>query len=240
MVSQANHRFFFFDAVGTLLKPNPDVITVYHRHGQAHRSLLTCEEIQQRFSRLYPLHFPRNPLEQEALRTSEQLERVRWQALVTELFDDVADPERLFESLWGHFSRPDHWELYPDAVSALQWLDECRIPWGIASNFDRRLEAIVSAKPELASARLVITSARAGWSKPAAGFFQYAGESAAKQLGMALPQFWMIGDSLPLDVAAARASSWKAVWLQREHPSALETWQIRSLPELQLLTPSLI
>lgn len=237
MVPEANHRFLFFDAVGTLLKPSPDVVTVYHRHGQAYRSKLTSAEIQLRFSRLYPLHFARNPVEHEALRTSEQLEWQRWQALVTELFDDVPAPARLFESLWGHFAQPEHWELYPDVKPALQWLAESRIAWGIASNFDRRLEAIVSGTRELAAAQLVITSATAGWSKPAAEFFQYAGESAAAQLGIARPQLWMIGDHPLLDVAAARASGWTAVWLEREQPTALEARQIRTLRELQLLPP---
>jgi hypothetical protein len=34
MVAGANCHFLFFDAVGTLLKPCPDVVTAYRQHGR--------------------------------------------------------------------------------------------------------------------------------------------------------------------------------------------------------------
>ena len=29
---------------------------------------------------------------------------------------EVADPDRAFEELWDHFSRPESWRCFPDAV----------------------------------------------------------------------------------------------------------------------------
>ena len=241
MVAGANCHFLFFDAVGTLLKPCPDVVTAYRQLGRIGGSNLSAEEIRRRFSQLYPLHFPHNSSAREssvreALRTSEQLERQRWLALVTDLFDDVPDPALLFSALWDHFSRPEHWELYPDARPLLEWLGTNQIAWGIASNFDRRLELIVSAIPELAAARLTFTSATAGWNKPAKEFYELAGKAAAEVLGTARLELWMIGDNQALDFQAARASGWHAIWLAREQPSLLDSGRINSLCDLRLLS----
>ncbi len=237
MSTGASPRFLFFDAVGTLRRPVPDVVTVYHQVGHAHGSRLTTAAIRDRFSQLYRVHFARDSANRETLRTSEQHERRRWQALVQELFAEVTASDQLFSALWEHFSQPRHWELYPDVPSAIEWLNDRGFAWGIASNFDRRLESIVADQPALAAAQLVITSASAGWSKPAAEFYLQAAQAAAHRLGIAEPQLCMIGDNPTLDVAAARARGWQAIWLERDQPAALQEGRIQTLHDLQFLLP---
>lgn len=232
MSAETPPRFVFFDAVGTLLRPASDVATVYHQHGLVHGSRLSQAEIHLRFRQLYPVHFSRDQGGRNQLKTSEPLERQRWQALVCELFAELGNPEPLFLALWEYFARPENWELYAEVPTVLAWLSECRIPWGIASNFDRRLETIVAAKPELAGARLTITSAAAGWSKPALPFYQYAAAAAERLSGISAAELWMVGDSRALDVEPARASGWQAVQLEREQSPLAAEYQIQSLSDL--------
>lgn len=224
--------FLFFDAVGTLLKPLPDVVTAYHRFGTAHGSRLEPGEIRQRFAELYPQFFCRRSKAEAALQTSESLERSRWRSLVTELFSDVRPATALFEDLWQHFARTSSWELYPDVAPTLRLLKEKQLPWGIASNFDQRLDAIIAGIPQLADALVVVTSATAGWSKPSAEFFRHAALQAAKQSRGSDNQLWMIGDNQSLDCDAARACGWNALHLDRELTTAAQPWQIRSLGEM--------
>lgn len=231
--------FLFFDAVGTLLKPLPDVVTAYHHFGTTHGSRLEPDEIRQRFGQLYLQFFCRSANVESALQTSESLERSRWRSLVTELFSDVRPATALFEDLWQHFALTSSWELYPDVAPTLQLLKERQLPWGIASNFDQRLDAIIAGIPELADALVVITSATAGWSKPAAEFFRHAASQAARQSRSPDNELWMIGDNLSLDYEAAKASGWNALHLDRELTSAAQPWQIRSLVEMLERLPSL-
>lgn len=224
--------FLFFDAVGTLLKPVPDVVTAYHRFGTAHGSRLTPDEIRQRFAQLYPQHFCRTGELESTLQTSESLERTRWRSLVTQLFSDVQPATALFEELWQHFAQHSSWELYPDVEPTLRLLRERQIPWGIASNFDQRLDAIIAGIPAMTDAKVVVTSATAGWSKPSSEFFQYAASRVAKQTGAAPVQLWMIGDNRSLDFEAANACGWQALHLDRDLSTTKEPWQIRSLVEV--------
>jgi len=224
--------FLFFDAVGTLLKPVPDVVTAYHRFGTAHGSRLTPDEIRQRFAQLYPQHFCRTGELESTLQTSESLERTRWRSLVTQLFSDVQPATALFEELWQHFAQHSSWELYPDVEPTLRLLRERQIPWGIASNFDQRLDAIIAGIPELAESQTVVTSATAGWSKPSAEFFEFAASQVAS-LSSGLPtQLWMIGDNQSLDFEAATTCGWQALHLERDVSTATQPWQIRSLVEV--------
>lgn len=224
--------FLFFDAVGTLLKPVPDVVTAYHRIGMAHGSRLQPDEIRQRFARLYPQYFCRSSNVESALQTSESLERTRWRSLVTELFSDVRTADALFEELWQHFAQHSSWELYPDVEPTLWLLKERQIPWGIASNFDQRLNAIIDGIPAMSDAIVVVTSATAGWSKPSAEFFQFAASQAGARSSDVPSPLWMVGDNQALDFEAAIACGWKALHLERELNAAQEPWQIRSLEEV--------
>jgi putative hydrolase of the HAD superfamily len=224
--------FLFFDAVGTLLKPVPDVVTAYHRIGIAHGSRLQPDEIRQRFARLYPHYFCRSSNVESALQTSESLERTRWRSLVTELFSDVRTADALFEELWQHFAQHSSWELYPDVEPTLWLLKERQIPWGIASNFDQRLNAIIDGIPAMTDAIVVVTSATAGWSKPSAEFFQFAASRAGAGSSRVPSPLWMVGDNQALDFVAAIACGWKALHLERELNAAQEPWQIRSLEEV--------
>ena len=208
-----------FDAVGTLIEPNPNVVSVYHALGQQHGSRLTTSEIGTRFRHLRKLVFGgqverRSPptLPTTGFASSDEIERQLWSKLVGELFDDVPLVRRdaLFESLWDWFSAADHWSLFGDVKPCFEMLATAGYDIGIASNFDTRLLKICDALQPLPVAKWVFCSGALGYRKPDARFYE-AIESAVFDHG----PITMVGDDYQNDVAAPRLAGWSAVWLYR-------------------------
>src|SRR6266568_3856374 len=123
-------RWVLFDAVGTLVYPDPSVAEAYHAAGQRFGSQLGVETIWQRFSpALSASYCGGGP-------TSESNERQRWRSIISHVIDDVPDArDAIFDHLWQHFSQPRHWRLYDDAANALSDLPRRGYQFGIASNF---------------------------------------------------------------------------------------------------------
>lgn len=221
--------FVYFDAVGTLLYPQPPADEVYWQFGQAHGSNLSHQQIAQRFRENYAQAFGAAGNFRSDLRSCEAAERERWQRLVANVFHELPDSAALFDALWNYFGQSSSWRLYPDVWPTLRRLEQNEIGLGIASNFDSRLERIVEELPELKSIRVVVTSARAGWRKPASQFFQQAAAACQREP----TELWMVGDDFELDYRAARAAGWRARWLDRQGAEpGNELRPIRSLREL--------
>jgi putative hydrolase of the HAD superfamily len=159
----------FFDAVGTLLFPEPAVAVAYHQAGQRFGSQLSLEDVTRRFQQAFAA--------QEALdreleyRTDEEREVQRWRAIVAEALPDVSDREGCFVHLWEHFASPRTWRAVGGLGELFTTLRARGLELGIASNFDRRLIGVVRHLPNLAELPVVVSSLL-GWRKPARGFFQ--------------------------------------------------------------------
>src|SRR5207237_5282299 len=97
-------------------------------------------------------------------------ERLRWQRIVSQVLDDVSNPEACFQELFDHFSRPGAWRANEDVVT-LESLAARGLVIAIASNYDRRLHAVVAGIPELRPVSHLIISSEVGWRKPASQFF---------------------------------------------------------------------
>ncbi len=202
-------RAVLFDAVGTLIEPDPPVVETYHAAGLRFGSSLPAETIRLRF---------RSALaRQEALdaqsshRTSEARELARWRAIVAEVFDDVPDIEALFQTLWRHFAEPGHWRVHDDAAECWQRLAESGFFLGIASNFDARLEAICQGH-ELLAGRTCFISSHIGYKKPAPEFFRFI----EQRLELRPDEILLVGDDLENDYLAAQAAGWQALLVARE------------------------
>ena len=213
-----------FDAVGTLLFPQPPAAVVYAEAGRRFGSKLTEAEIAARFLST----FRREGILDRAqgFRTSEERELLRWQHIVGEVLDDVRDPEACFQALFDHFSRPQAWRCNPEAARTLQALGESGYDLSIASNYDHRLRSVVRGKPELDHIKHLVISSEVGWRKPAAEFFT----ALAKAHGLAGRQILYVGDDLVNDYEAARAAGLRSVLYSRDENSI--TLQIRRLTEL--------
>jgi putative hydrolase of the HAD superfamily len=203
-------RAVVFDAVGTLIRPDPPAAAVYAAVGRRFGSRLSLEAIASRFA----VAFAR----QEALdrdagqRTSEERETERWRQIVAEVLVDVADPSGCFAELYAHFGRPEAWRCDLEAAVTLQGLAARGYTLGVASNYDRRLRRVVAGLPPLRPVHQLVISSEVGWRKPAREFFTVL----CRRVGFAAEQVLHVGDDRANDYDGARRAGLRALLFDRK------------------------
>jgi putative hydrolase of the HAD superfamily len=198
-------RAIVFDAVGTLLHPDPSAAKVYTRVGKQFGSRLASMLIAQRFRDAFAAEEAVD--RRNGFRTSETRERERWQQIVRRVLDDVPDAGACFAALYEHFSRPDAWRCEEAAAAVIATLGERGYTLGLASNYDHRLRSVVAGIPALHPLRHLIISSEVGWRKPAPQFF--AAVRAA--LDLRARQIVYVGDDFANDYEGALAGGLQAV-----------------------------
>lgn len=225
-------RAVLFDAVGTLIRPDPPVTEIYTETGRRFGSTLSAEQVKLRFRAAFERQEQEDRRQVDG-RTDESREHRRWESIVGEVFDDIDDGGGLFESLWNHFARAESWRLYDDAGEILRMLTARDLVVGVASNFDRRLQKIARGHESLARCQYVFVSSELGYRKPSDRFFaaiQHALHCSASEL-------LLVGDSLVNDYQGARAAGWQALLLDRRRVSSAKD-RVTSLSELATLLES--
>ncbi len=207
------------DAVGTVIQPSPSVAEAYMAAGQAHGIDLDRETIRQRFRQAiskYSVHaFQTQRGASDPLRTDETTEIARWKAIVYfVLTPQPSQQESLFEELWNHFGKANHWSLFEDVSPALSLLADAGFSLGLASNFDHRLRPIVEHHLSAFDLKLFISS-EVGWVKPAASFYQYVTDALKCQPHEIL----LMGDDWKNDVESPRNFGWQTMYLARSGQS---------------------
>lgn len=198
-------RAILFDAVGTLIFPDPPAAEVYHREGQKLGSQYSADEVARRFHAAIKTHH-------QGGSTSDDVERQRWNRIIYAIFDDVSDPERiLFGQLWRHFGSAASWRLFDDVAPVWSELKRRGYALGIASNFDSRLRVICQSLPPLDQCLHLFVSSEVGSPKPELRFFR----AAEVKLGLSPEQILIVGDDYDADVAGPSAAGWNTVWLRR-------------------------
>jgi len=228
-------RTIIFDAVHTILKPVPDVISCYFLAGKRHGSSLTKAELKSRFREGRQVHFGTSKSAKEtdpgSLPSSDAIEFELWRNLVAHVFADVSDTATLFQQLWDHFASPANWELYDDVASSWSSLASDGDQLVIASNFDSRLYQIVQQHPALAVADAVFCSADIGYRKPDPLFY----ETVSRSLELTeQDEVIMVGDDFENDYAAPEIFGWKAFHLDRRDGVEAKEGVISSLSQLLL------
>ena len=241
----ASVRAVLFDAVGTLIRPDPPVAEVYSRVGRRFGSALSLSQVDARFTaalarheaedaglsttqRPAPRRFARNA-------TDNQQERRRWQRIVAEVFHDVPSAEdRLFTTLWDHFAQCQHWTVYDDVADTWDQLAARDLSLGIASNFDDRLPDLCRGKSPLSRCQNLFWSADIGYPKPSPEFFV----EVERRLGLTPPEILLVGDDRENDFHGAQAAGWAAVFLDRHKRQAVDGQTVYSLRQLVDLLPS--
>src|SRR6516165_6186388 len=163
VLSENPIRAVFFDAVGTLIHPQPPPADVYAAVGRCFGSRLDAAAVGPRFRAAF-----RRQEEQDrelGYRTDDAREVRRWRTIVGEVLDDVTDPDACFWALFEHFARPGAWRCAPDAGPVLRALAAARYPLGLASNYDKRLHAVADGLPELRPLGYRVISAEVGFCK---------------------------------------------------------------------------
>ena len=201
-------RAVLFDAVGTLIRPEPKVAEAYlsaARRFGADRGL-SSSQVEVRFHAAYARQ---ETLDRESgWVTDEARERRRWQDIVAEVFGDPPQGPQLFDTLWDHFARAKNWALIDAAGDKLAAARNAGLIVGVASNFDARLRRILADFPRINQnvRENVFLSSEIGWRKPSPNFFRAI--EAALRLSPA--ELLLVGDDEVNDCQAARAAGWAA------------------------------
>ncbi|MEI7684541.1 MAG: HAD-IA family hydrolase [Planctomycetota bacterium] len=200
-------RAVVFDAVGTLIHPQPKVSQIYADIGRRHGSKLDDATVARRFKAAFQRQdeIDRN----NRWATSEERERSRWREIVADVFDDVPF-ESCFDELYAHFARPQAWHVDAGAAKLIASLSGCVV--AMASNFDERLHGIVAGLPELSGVQHVIVSSEVGWRKPGREFFR----AVESRLGVAAKEIAFVGDDPLNDGEGAAQAGMRSVLLGRD------------------------
>lgn len=226
-------RWIAFDAVGTLIRPDPPAGAVYHRIGARHGSRLNAEAVAARFRDALVGVAECDELDcgchesGDRLHTCEARERLRWEQIVQSVLDDVANPDACFEELFAHFGQPTAWACFPEVGAALEKLRQAGFRLAICSNFDSRLNTVMENTPSLSPIELRIISSEIGYRKPSGHFF----ETLIRRANCAPSEILFIGDDPANDVVAAQSAGLYALQIDRNYAS-VQNRPLRSLDEL--------
>jgi putative hydrolase of the HAD superfamily len=229
-ISLADVRALVFDAVGTLINPDPPAAVVYFQTGQRFGSRVPQELIEERFRRTFA---EEEQLDRErGWQTSESREIERWKHIVAGVLDDIRDPEGCFRELFQYFAQAESWRCLPQAGPVLEALAKRGFSLGMASNYDSRLRTVVQGKAELRSIGHLIISSEIGWRKPSEKFFAAIGRTVAQPVDKIL----YIGDDPINDYQGAAAAGLRAVLFDPNEEEASSTSQrVSRLEELLAL-----
>jgi putative hydrolase of the HAD superfamily len=215
-----------FDAVGTLIHPEPPAAIVYAQIGRRFGSRLARADIASRFTEAFRREEAADGL--TGLRTSEARERARWRAIVASVLDDVSDPEACFQELFAHFARPEAWRCRPEDGPTLRGLRRRGYVLGLASNYDRRLRSVAAGLAPLKPVEHLVISSEVGWRKPARPFF----DAVCQAVGTGPGRVLFVGDDPANDYEGARAAGLQAVLLDPEAKGPMTADRVTSLREL--------
>lgn len=220
-----------FDAVGTLIYPDPPVAEVYAQIGRKFGSQLSEAEVGRRF--LEAFHRAMGP----HYSTNEAEERRKWWYIVYCVFYGIDDLDGCFEELFAHFGRAESWKCYAEVEETLQELSARGYDLMLASNFDRRLHAICQGHPELSGFSTKIISSEVGMPKPDPGFYR----AMMDRSGFESHELFMVGDDWVNDIRGPLEMGIQAIYLDRSQAEPVaekdDVTVISSLAELLGLLP---
>lgn len=214
-------RWIVFDAVGTLITPDPTVAEAYATAGRRYGVNVPVEELRQRFRTAFLESelacFP----EHRRGRTSEAEEVARWRWIVRAVLPEAADSEACFRDLWDHFAAPANWRVYNDVAPTLSRLRDRGIGIAIASNFDERLHGVRDGLAALTQIDRVFVSSSLGARKPDPQFYRHIERELQTEPGALL----MVGDDPVCDVDGPLQCGWQARRLHRSATPDPDCWE---------------
>jgi putative hydrolase of the HAD superfamily len=225
-------RAVLFDAVGTLIHPDPPVSVAYANVARRFGIRLGEAEIGDRFREAFAQQEECDRLRGQS--TSPEREIERWREIVADVFREAVPSaetrKRIFAELWRHFAQPNRWHVDQEAATCWQALAARGLTVAIASNFDDRLLEIARHIAPLDRAERLYISARIGHRKPAVEFFRFV----ERDLAVAPGELLFVGDDLENDYQGAKSVGWQAILLDRnvDRISTRDNAVISSLSEL--------
>jgi len=227
-----NPSAIFFDAVGTLIHPNPPAVHVYAQFGKEYGTRRDLAVIADRFREAFQAEEDVDG--RSGLVTNEEREKRRWRNIVAHVLDDVREPEACFTAIYDHFARPGAWVCDPAAEMVLRSLSERGYRIGLASNYDHRLRSVQKGLEPLRFIQHLVISSEVGFRKPAPEFFQ----EVCRAVDLPAQAILFVGDDRSNDFEGALRAGLGALLLDpRGHEPLLGRKRLQSLEELILLGP---
>jgi putative hydrolase of the HAD superfamily len=214
------------------MEPEPSVAEAYAQAARRQGIHLDARTVGERFRH----HFGEDEVDEMRgpLATDEAAERRRWWRIVRRCLPEVADVERAFEELWDHFGASEAWRAYPDAAPALQRIDRAGIGVVVASNFDRRLRAVLAGLEGLGRwAGSAVISSEVGRRKPHPVFYR----AACERLGLSPESVLCVGDDPENDGRGPHRAGLRAVLIDRAGRASTD---LPTLPSLRALADRLV
>lgn len=219
-------RWLIFDAVGTLIRPDPPVAVAYHSIATQYGSRLNLAEIAERFKSAFQRSeteaFTDGPAPGFPWLSSDAIESARWRWIVRQVITDVDKIEDCFQQLWDHFACPSSWCCFDDVELTLSSLSRAGYRVAIASNFDSRLHDVCRGHAALRWVEHRLVSSEAGCRKPAPGFYS----QIISHCDCPPHQILMVGDDHKHDVAGPAAAGMRSVLIDRRPnpaPGSIQT-----------------
>lgn len=203
----------FFDAVWTLIRPEPGVGAAYAKVAADHGHRVDAAALDAAFGRAWKQARGNDPLPYG--RTDAEA-RAFWSRLLRETFREAGHPhvptDLIFDAVYRRFGTREFWAVYDDVAPALDILHRAGIRAGVLSNFDGRLHGVLSSLGLADDFTLIIASSEAGADKPSPSVYEYA-QRAAGILDPASVAH--IGDEVEADGAGPLRAGWRCCLIDR-------------------------
>jgi putative hydrolase of the HAD superfamily len=206
-------KAIFFDAAGTLMKPNRSVGESYARFAAKYGVTVTPADLSERFKACFG-KAPRLAFPGASAATVGALERDWWKQLVGEVFEPWRPFEKFdefFDELFAYFAEPGAWSLYPEVPDTLAALKQRGLHSSVISNFDSRLVPILDGLGIGSFFKQIFVSSRVGFAKPDPQIFH----AALQHHGVTPEQSLHVGDSEINDLHGANNAGLRGVLVDR-------------------------
>ena len=207
----------FFDAAGTLMKPNRSVGESYAIFAADCGVKVTPSELSERF-RLCFGEAPRLAFPGASNESIGALEREWWKNLVARVFEPWGQFEnfdKFFVELFDYFAEPGAWSLYPEVLDTLTALEGRGLPLSVVSNFDSRLIKILHGLGVGSCFDQIFVSSRVGYAKPDPQIFH----AALNHHNLIPAHVLHVGDSEINDRHGANSAGLRGVLVDRHSPA---------------------
>ena len=232
-MSERKYDYIFLDAGYTLFTADPSPAAYYNQVCARHGVDTTKDRMVEVMREVWmDLVIPEMNDPDADFFCSDEEDRQWWWNYDTEVFKRLGiAPDRheaIFEEIYGFFSDPVAWRLYPDTLEALERLTAESFSLAIVSNWNSSLKRIVEGLNLSGYFRFMLASAEAGSKKPSPKIFEMALERAGVKPSRAIH----VGDTYQTDVLGARRAGIRAVLLDRRSNEHVDHEVITSLADL--------
>lgn len=207
-MKKSKYKAIFFDAGGTLFKPDPSVGKIYAEVASKHGCRIEHRIIEEKFviewqKRDYKENMPK-----------VMKEKQWWYDLVKDVFRGLSkfeNFESFFEELYDVFARPEYWKVFPEAKRVIKNLKRSKLILGVVSNWDSRLEQLFDKLKLAQYFDFILASGVVGSSKPHEGIFL----EALRRSGIKPHEALHVGDSMKDDIHGSSQIGIKSVLIDR-------------------------